>query len=143
MFLALHQLTVSAILTVSLFFINYTINLPPVFDFTSTISYSSVNQKKKKFYGTASYYAAKFQGRKTASGQLFDHAKLTAACNVLPIGTWVKVTNLKNKKSVKVRINDRLHPKMTRIVDLTSKAAEEIGMLKAGLARVEVEVVKK
>jgi rare lipoprotein A len=56
-------------------------------------------QKKPKIlYGTASFYANKFNGRKTASGEIFSQQKMTAACNVLPLGTWIRVTNLRNKR---------------------------------------------
>src|SRR6476659_2686499 len=73
-------------------------------------------------YGTASYYADKFNGRETANGEVYDSKKMTAACNVLPMGTWIKVTNLTNNRSVIVRTNDRLHIRMTRIVDLSRTA---------------------
>lgn len=94
-------------------------------------------------YGQASYYASKFEGRKTASGEIFRHNKLTAACNSLPLGTWIKVTNLKNGKSVVVKTNDRLHNKTRRLVDLTRAAAQKLGFIKSGLTRVKVEVLKK
>lgn len=94
-------------------------------------------------YGQASYYASKFEGRKTANGEIFRHSKLTAACNSLPLGTWIKVTNLRNGKSVVVKINDRLHTKTRRLVDLTRSAAQKLGFIKSGLTRVKVEVLKK
>lgn len=97
----------------------------------------------KTYYGTASYYADKFEGRKTASGDAYDHENLTAACNVLPLNTWIKVTNLRNNKSVLVRTNDRLHPKMNRIVDLSKAAAKILGYTNSGLTRVKVEVLGK
>jgi rare lipoprotein A len=93
--------------------------------------------------GTASYYAAKFEGRKTANGEIFRHSKFTAACNVLPLGTWIEVTNIKNGKKVIVKTNDRLHPKMTRIVDLTKAAAVKLDFVSAGLAKVKVRVLGK
>src|SRR5678810_479140 len=70
-------------------------------------------------YGTASYYANKFEGRLTANGEVFSQQKMTAACNVLPLGTWVKVTNLYNGRTVIVKVNDRLHYKNKRLVDLS------------------------
>jgi rare lipoprotein A len=94
-------------------------------------------------YGTASYYANKFQGRPTASGELYDKNKMTCAHNSLPLGTWVKVTNLKNKRYVIVRVTDRLHHKNKRLVDLSRIAASKLGYLKRGLARVKVEVADK
>jgi len=95
----------------------------------------------KVFYGEASFYANKFNGRHTASGEIFSQRKLTCACNVLPFGTNVKVTNVKNGKWAIVKVNDRLHPKMRRIVDLTSTAAIQLGYKDKGFARVKVEVV--
>jgi peptidoglycan lytic transglycosylase len=96
----------------------------------------------KVLYGTASFYSSKFEGRQTANGEIFSQQKMTAACNVLPLGTWVRVTNLKNGRSVVVKINDRLHYKMKRVVDLSKVAARQIGH-KDGLTRVKVEVVER
>jgi rare lipoprotein A len=90
-------------------------------------------------YGTASYYADKFEGRQTANGEIFSQNKMTAACNVLPFGTWIKVTNLRNGRSVIVKVNDRLHYKMKRVVDLSKVAARQIGYAGGGLTRVKVE----
>ena len=91
--------------------------------------------------GKAAWYGKKFNGRKTASGQRFNSAALTAASNTLPFGTLVKVTNLKNKKSVTVRINDRGPKQADRMIDVTRAAAARLGMLKSGLAEVELKVV--
>jgi rare lipoprotein A len=90
-----------------------------------------------------SFYAQKFNGRKTANGNTFSSIKYTAACNVLPLGTWIKVTNLKNDKSIIVYINDRLHPKNKRLVDLSKTAAEKLGYVSYGLTKVKVEVLGK
>ena len=97
----------------------------------------------KAYYGTASYYADKFTGRKTATGDIYDHEKLTAACNVLALGTWIRVTNLQNNKTVIVQVNDRLHPKNKRIVDLSRLAAQKLGYIGRGLTQVKVEVLGK
>jgi len=94
-------------------------------------------------YGVASYYAAKFQGRLTASGEKYDSTKLTAAHNGLPFGTWVRVTNRRNKRSVIVKINDRLHHANTRVVDLSAAAAKKLGFYSRGLTKVKVEVLGK
>lgn len=102
---------------------------------------TSKASSKKILFGTASYYADKFNGRRTANGELYDHSKATAACNKLPLGTWIRVTNIKNKRSVVVRINDRLHPRMSRIVDLSRSSAEKLGYIKRGLAEVKIEVL--
>ncbi|PWT96302.1 MAG: septal ring lytic transglycosylase RlpA family lipoprotein [Bacteroidetes bacterium] len=92
-------------------------------------------------YGTASYYGGKFNGRKTANGEKFDQKKMTAAHNGLPLNTYVKVTNLRNKKTVVVKITDRMHPKNKRLIDLSRGAAEKLGYVGQGLTKVKVEVV--
>lgn len=94
-------------------------------------------------YGTASFYADKFIGRQTSNGEIFSQDKMTAAHNTLPLGTWIRVTNLHNKKVVVVRINDRLHPKNPRLVDLSKSAAKKLGYTGQGLTRVKVEVIGK
>lgn len=101
----------------------------------------SSKKAKKVFYGQASFYGNKFHGKKTANGEIFSQDKFTAACNVLPLGTWIRVTNLKNGRSVVVKTNDRLHPKMRRLVDLSRAAAKKLGYISNGLTRVKVEVL--
>lgn len=91
--------------------------------------------------GTASFYADKFNGRTTANGEVFDNSAMTGAHNTLPLGTYVKVTNLRNGRSVIVKITDRLHRNNTRIIDLTKNAARKLGFLARGLTRVKVEEV--
>lgn len=92
--------------------------------------------------GAASYYGREFHGGATASGEKFDMNALTAAHKTLPFGTRVRVTNLANKKSVVVRINDRGPFVKGRIIDLSYAAAKKIGMVEAGVVRVEISVVK-
>lgn len=104
---------------------------------------TKADKATRVFYGQASYYANKFNGRRTANGEIFSQNKLTCACNVLPLGTWVKVTNLRNGKSVVVKINDRIHPRMKRIVDLSKAAAQRLGYVSRGLTRVKVEPIDK
>jgi rare lipoprotein A len=99
--------------------------------------------KPKILYGTASYYSNSFNGKKTANGEIYSHKKMTAACNVLPLGTWIKVTNLRNGKSVIVKTNDRLHTRMKRVVDLSREAADKLDYIKSGLTKVRVEVIGK
>ena len=94
-------------------------------------------------YGTASYYANKFEGRLTANGEVFSQQKMTGACNVLPLGTWIKVTNLYNGRFVIVKINDRLHYKNKRLVDLSKIAAKKMGYTGGGLTKVKVEPLGK
>jgi rare lipoprotein A len=91
--------------------------------------------------GKVAHYGAKFNGRKTASGEVFNVNAMTMAHKTLPFGTRVKVTNLANKKSVVVRVNDRGPTDPGRIGDLTSGAARKIGMTRAGVADVRLEVV--
>jgi rare lipoprotein A len=92
-------------------------------------------------FGLASFYADKFDGRITASGETFDQRKLTAAHRTLPFGTTVKVTNLENKKTVSVVINDRGPFIKDRVIDLSKAAAEELGFIKAGVTQVKLEVL--
>ncbi len=89
--------------------------------------------------GIASYYAATYDGRKTANGEIFHSSDFTAAHKKLPFGTKVKVTNLKNGKTVKVRINDRGPFVTGRIIDLTRAAAKKIDMLNDGVVQVKIK----
>ena len=91
--------------------------------------------------GVASYYAHKYHGRTTASGERFDMNDLTAAHKTLPFGTRVRVTNLDNGKSVTVRVNDRGPFVKGRVIDLSLAAAKKVDMVHAGLANVEVRRV--
>jgi rare lipoprotein A len=90
--------------------------------------------------GKASWYGAWHQGRKTASGERFDQNKLTAAHPSLPLGTEATVTNLENGKSVEVTINDRGPYVKNRAIDLSTKAAKQLGMKDKGIATVKIEV---
>jgi peptidoglycan lytic transglycosylase len=92
--------------------------------------------------GTANFYGDKFQGKKTASGEVFDKDGLTAAHKKLPFGTKVKVTNVDNGKSVVVTVNDRMAATNPAVIDVTRRAAEELDFAKAGKAKVKVEVQK-
>ena len=91
--------------------------------------------------GEASYYADSLQGNKTASGEPYDRDALTAAHRTLAFGTLVRVTYLKNGKSVEVRINDRGPYADDRLIDLSGAAAEQIGLVDAGHGEVRVEVI--
>lgn len=95
--------------------------------------------------GQASFYGAGdgFNGKKTANGETFNKNKLTAAHKTLPFGTIVKVTNLSNGQSVKVRINDRGPFVKGRIIDLSEKAAKKIDMRTKGVAEVKLRYKKK
>jgi rare lipoprotein A len=98
---------------------------------------------KRVLYGMASFYANSFNGKRTALGEVFYQNKLTCACNILPLGTWIRVTNLRNGRTVLVKTNDRLHPRMKRIIDLSRSAAVKLGYISHGLTRVKVEVLGK
>jgi rare lipoprotein A len=89
--------------------------------------------------GKASFYADKFKGRPTSSGEIFRQHKRTAAHKTLPFGTKVKVTNLENGRTVKVRINDRGPFVAGRIIDLTKRAARKLKMVDAGVSNVEIK----
>jgi rare lipoprotein A len=93
-------------------------------------------------FGTASWYGKAFNGRTTASGEPYDMFQFTAAHRQLPLGTLVKVTNLRNGRSVVVRVNDRGPVPRTRIIDLSYGAARMIGLPGYGLQAVRLDVVE-
>ena len=102
--------------------------------------------KTKTIYGLASFYSRSLEGSETATLETFHHDELTAASNRFKLNTWVRVTRIKNGKSIIVRINDRMHPRMDRkgrIVDLTIRGARSLGFLKTGVTKVKVETVLK
>jgi rare lipoprotein A len=87
--------------------------------------------------GKASWYGFNFQGRRTANGESFDMNQMTCAHRSLPLGSWVKVTNLKNRKAVVVRVNDRGPALDDRIVDLSYAAAQAVGLRGIGKVRLD------
>lgn len=95
----------------------------------------------KSTTGIASYYGGKFHGRRTASGEIFNKNAMTAAHLTMPFGTKLKVTNLRNGRTVMVKVNDRGPHVRGRIIDLSQAAAKKIGL--TGTARVKLEVLKK
>ena len=92
--------------------------------------------------GIANFYSDKFHGKKTASGQVYDKNGLTASHKKHPFGTKVKVTNVESGKNVVVTVTDRMATKNPVVIDVTRRAAEELGFAKAGKARVKLEVVQ-
>ncbi len=92
--------------------------------------------------GIASYYSDVFQGRKTASGSVYDRNKLTGAHKTIPFGTKVKITDLKNNKSVIVTITDRGPYSKKRMVDLSYAAAKEIDLITPGISKVKLEIIE-
>lgn len=93
--------------------------------------------------GTASYYSHTFHGRKTASGEIYDENQLTAAHRTLPFGTRVRVTNVENDKSVVVTVTDRGPSNRRRLIDVSRRAADVLGFVEAGTARVRLEVIPR
>lgn len=100
----------------------------------------------KFLIGTASFYHKSFEGRPTSTGEIFRNNKFTAASNHFSLNTWLRVINLNNQKSIIIRVNDRMHPRMAkkgRVVDLSRVGAKALGFISSGLTRVRVEVVPK
>ena len=91
--------------------------------------------------GIASWYGRKFHGKPTSSGERYDMYAMTAAHTILPIPSYVRVTNLSNGRSVVVRVNDRGPFHVERIIDLSYAAAYKLGFVNAGSVRVEVEAI--
>jgi len=109
---------------------------------TFLILYSkSYSYESDTHIGIASWYGMKSHGKKTASGKVFNMHALTAAHKFLPLGSIVKVVNLKNRKVVIVKIVDRGPFTKRRIIDLSHAAAKAIGLLKKGIAKVKIEVI--
>jgi rare lipoprotein A len=92
--------------------------------------------------GEASYYAGEFHGRTAASGERFNMYQLTAAHRTLPMGTRVRVTNLRNGRDVVVRINDRGPFVQGRVIDLSYAAAKKVDMVTAGVVPVKLEILR-
>ena len=92
--------------------------------------------------GTASWYGPNFHGNLTANGEIFDMNKVSAAHKDFPLGTWIRVTNKSNNRSIIVRINDRGPYIGKRILDLSKRAAELLDFVNAGLTEVKIEVLR-
>ena len=91
--------------------------------------------------GDAAYYHDKFHGRPTASGEPYDKDAWTAAHRTLPFGTRLRVTRLDTGQSVEVRVNDRGPHSPERLIDLSRRAAEELDIVRAGVVRVEIQII--
>ncbi|MBI3354824.1 MAG: septal ring lytic transglycosylase RlpA family protein [Nitrospirae bacterium] len=112
------------------------------------LTFSCAGPKRAGYYkegfterGLASWYGKDFHGRKTANGEVYDMYKLSAAHKTLPLGVYARVTNLENGKEVKVKVNDRGPFIRGRFLDLSYGAAKELGMVEAGVAKVELEIL--
>lgn len=127
--------------------------LPFLFCMLVSLSWSPCKSQVRKNYrnvplvdtavGYASYYSDKFIGKMTANGERFSQELLTCAHNSLPFGTKILVTNLANQQNVVVRVNDRLHHRNPRLVDLTRAAAKKLDFNKSGIIKVKVEVIRE
>ena len=125
-----------------LLFFSFASLVPVRFPGANLIAYhSDTLQPTKYYFGIASYYSDSFIGKKTANGEVFSQQKMTAANNRLPLGTIIRVTNLRNDRSVIVKVNDRLHRRNKRLVDLSRAAAKKLGFIQSGITRVKIEIL--
>ncbi|WP_202803741.1 septal ring lytic transglycosylase RlpA family protein [Spirulina subsalsa] len=108
---------------------------------SEAVAYRPAPATSHLYRGVASWYGPNFHGRRSASGEIYNQNAMTAAHRTLPFGTRVRVTNLNNGRSVVVRINDRGPFIAGRIIDLSRGAAQEIGLIRSGVAPVSVEVL--
>jgi rare lipoprotein A len=117
--------------------------LPPSTEVTTPLAEAPASAPQETVIGrgSASYYAARFHGRRTASGETFDNRDMTAAHRSLPFGTRVRVTNPATGASVVVRINDRGPFTRGRMIDVSRAAAEELGLIARGHAEVELALI--
>lgn len=106
-----------------------------------SLGLSSIAQSDSINTGIASFYAHKFEGRKTASGETFRQDSLTAAHKNLPFGTMLEVRNLSNDSIVNVRVNDRLPKSSKRSIDLSYAAANQLNFVKKGLTKVQIRIL--
>jgi peptidoglycan lytic transglycosylase len=117
---------------------------PPISLFSKSNSKVTSVLSHNIITGLATFYASKFEGNKTATGETFHHSDLTAASNLFALNTWVKVTNILTGKSIIVRINDRMHPNMSkkgRVLDLTLTGAKQLKIVNRGIAKVKIEPI--
>jgi rare lipoprotein A len=116
--------------------------LAVAFGLLAIVGLAGITAAQTSEEGVANFYNDNFQGKKTASGEAYDKNGLTAAHKKLAYGTKVKVTNVENGKSVIVTVNDRMGASSPAVIDVIRHAAEELGFVKAGKAKVKLEVVK-
>lgn len=111
-----------------------------------SVAIDTLLEKPKFYYGIASFYSKSLEGSETSTQERFRHSKFTCASNRFKLNTWLRVTNISNNKSIIVRVNDRMHPRMDkkgRIVDLSIAGATKLDFIKRGVTKVKVEVVPK
>lgn len=114
--------------------------VPKVVKAKKVVKYKKANEQSYQM-GKASWYGKRFHGRKTANGESYDMYQMTAAHRNLPMGTWVKVTNIRNGRSVVLRINDRGPFLDSRVIDTSYLAAEHLGFREKGITRVRLDRV--
>jgi rare lipoprotein A (peptidoglycan hydrolase) len=117
-----------------------------IVDSSKTNSPDSIKNDENIVTGIASFYSSNLDGTKTSTGETYRNTKMSAASNHFKLNSWVRVTNLKNNKSIILRINDHMHPRMKakgRVVDLSRVAAKKLDFIKNGLVKVKVELVEK
>ncbi len=113
---------------------------------TLAVDIDTIVTKPKYYYGIASFYSKSLEGTPTSTQEVFRHNKFTCASNRFKLNTWLRVTNISNGKSIIVRVNDRMHPRMDakgRIVDLSLAGAKALNFVGRGLTKVQVEVLPK
>lgn len=111
---------------------------------TDSVNTEPEKKDENAVTGIASFYSSNLDGTLTATGETYRNNRMSAASNDFDLNTWVRVTNVHNNKSVIVRINDRMHPKMQkkgRVVDLSRIAAKKLDFIKNGLTKVKVEII--
>ena len=109
----------------------------------ATVDGAQAASRRRVEYGLASFYGSEFEGRLTASGERYNPRKLTAAHRTLPLGSHARVTNLENHRSIVVRINDRGPHREGRIIDLSQRAARDLGFVGVGVTRVRVQALRR
>lgn len=137
------QNTAQKIYPTSLTTINY-LDTAAVKKYQKKIDTHRIKIELNHIKGIASFYSANFDGTLTATGEIFKNSNYTAACNLYKLNTLVRVTNMRNGKSVLVRINDRMHPnmlKLGRVVDLSTAAAQKIYLSSKGIVKVTLDAV--
>ena len=137
------QNTAQKIYPTSLTTVNY-LDSANVKKYQNKIDTHRIKIELNHIMGIASFYGASFEGTLTATGEIFRNSKYTAACNLYKLNTLVRVTNMRNGRSVLVRINDRMHPnmlKLGRVVDLSTTAAKKLHLSSKGIVKVTLDAV--
>lgn len=131
----------SALPSISMLFMLLAVGLMTVGCGASRTTATSPDGQRHEVQGLASYYGERFHGRTTASGETYDMYAFTAAHRTLPFGTTVRVVEVESRRSVVVRITDRGPFVDGRVIDLSYAAAQELGMIRAGVVPVEIEIL--